>query len=105
MTTYVMLANWTDQGVLKVKDSPSISLRAFFAASRRRAESLTFSTPWSVQFASMTYVVITLLLLARGNDIYVAGAKNRIRRRCVYSDSNTMIATNTNTSTGGSRMA
>lgn len=22
MTTYVMLANWTDQGVLKVKDSP-----------------------------------------------------------------------------------
>ena len=22
MTTYVMLANWTDQGVLKAKDSP-----------------------------------------------------------------------------------
>ena len=22
MTTYVMLANWTDQGILKVKDSP-----------------------------------------------------------------------------------
>jgi uncharacterized protein with GYD domain len=22
MTTYVMLANWTDQGALKVKDSP-----------------------------------------------------------------------------------
>ncbi len=22
MTTYVMLANWTDQGMLKVKDSP-----------------------------------------------------------------------------------
>ena len=23
MTTYVMLANWTEQGILKVKDSPS----------------------------------------------------------------------------------
>ena len=23
MTTYVMLANWTDQGALKVKDSPN----------------------------------------------------------------------------------
>ena len=22
MTTYVMLANWTEQGILKVKDSP-----------------------------------------------------------------------------------
>ena len=22
MTTYIMLANWTDQGILKVKDSP-----------------------------------------------------------------------------------
>src|SRR5712692_1900241 len=86
-------------------NSPSISLRAFFAASRRRGESFTFSTPWSVQFASMTYVVITLLLLVRGNDIYVGGAKDKTRMRCVYSDSNTMIATNTNTNTGGSRMA
>jgi hypothetical protein len=51
----------------------------------------------------MTYVVITLLLLVRGNDVYVAGAKDKTRIRCVYSDSNTMIATNTNTSTGGSR--
>src|SRR5882757_2952783 len=40
-------------------NSPLISLRAFFAASRRRGESFTFRTPWSVQFASMTYVVIT----------------------------------------------
>ena len=23
MTTYIMLANWTEQGILKVKDSPS----------------------------------------------------------------------------------
>src|SRR5258708_17981158 len=47
-------------------NSPLISLRAFFATSRRRGESFTFSAAWSVQFASMTYVVITALLLVRG---------------------------------------
>src|ERR1700730_6196551 len=47
-------------------NSPLMSLRAFFAASRRRGESFTFSAPSSVQFASMTYVVITALLLLRG---------------------------------------
>src|SRR6202171_3498766 len=46
-------------------NSPLISLRAFFAASRRPGESFTFSAPWSVQFASMTYVVITVLLSTR----------------------------------------
>src|ERR1700738_751692 len=52
----------------KYLNSPLISLRAFFAASRRRGESFTFSAPWSVQFASMTYVVITALLLIRGTS-------------------------------------
>src|SRR6266478_8979090 len=46
-------------------NSPLISLRAFFATSRRRGESFTFNAPWSVQFASMTYVVIAALLLVR----------------------------------------
>jgi len=27
MTTYVMLANWTEQGILKAKDSPASSGR------------------------------------------------------------------------------
>src|SRR3979490_1168319 len=50
----------------KCLNSPLISLRAFFAASRRCGESFTFIAPWSVQFASMTYVVIAALLLVRG---------------------------------------
>src|SRR3977135_4530451 len=62
----------------KYLNSPPISLSAFFAASRRRGESLTFSAPWSVQFASMTYVVITALLLVRSTR----GAKHWCLRRC-----------------------
>src|ERR1700730_2414989 len=58
-------------------NSPLISLRAFFATSRRRGESFTFSAPWSVQFPSMTYVVIIALLLVRGT----AGTKQRYLRR------------------------
>src|SRR3981189_2551266 len=61
----------------KYLNSPLISLRAFFAASRRCGESFTFSAPWSVQFASMTYVVITTLLLVRGT----AGTRQWYLRR------------------------
>src|SRR6185369_16766566 len=43
----------------KSLNSPPISLSAFFAVSRRPGESFTFWMPWSVQFASMTYVVMT----------------------------------------------
>src|ERR1700730_10610825 len=54
----------------KALNSPLISLRAFFAASRRRGASFTFWMPWSVQFASKTYVVITALLLRRWHEKY-----------------------------------
>src|SRR6185436_14732909 len=43
----------------KSLNSPPISLSAFFAVSRRCGESFTFWMPWSVQFASMTYVAMT----------------------------------------------
>src|SRR5260370_41892054 len=62
-------------------NSPLISLRAFFARSRRRGESFTFSAPWSVQFASMTYVVITALLLVRDTtgtkQLYLRGWREK----------------------------
>src|SRR5258708_21475781 len=62
----------------KCLNSPLISLRAFFAASRRRGESFTFNAPWSVQFASITYVVITALLLVQ----VTPGTKHWWLRRC-----------------------
>jgi len=44
MTTYVMLANWTEQGILKAKDSPRRLDAAKKSFSKRWTVSSNFST-------------------------------------------------------------
>ena len=47
MTTYIMLANWTDQGALKVKDSPRRLDTAKKALKDMSGEVKAFSSPWA----------------------------------------------------------
>jgi hypothetical protein len=61
MTTYVMLANWTEQGVLKVKDSPRRLDAAKKALKDMSGEFKSFFLTWATMAWSRSTKLPTML--------------------------------------------